>query len=775
MKKISNAIRMFRNIRNSVEYNIEPYQRVLQEINAFQFHSLSDNALRGISGELKDRAVSGASADSLLAESFALVREAASRVLGMRPFDTQMIAGVALHQGKIAEMQTGEGKTLAAVMPAYLNALTGGGVHILTFNDYLARRDAQWMGPVFQFLGLAAGYVNEGMSATERRQAYSADITYVTAKEAGFDYLRDFLCMEKENLVHRPFHYAIVDEADSILIDEARSPLVIAGAGEDDLEDPLRLSGILRSLKQGVDYDTDQYKSNAFFTDLGLGRLENILGCGNLYAPKNLRLLTRLNCALYAEALIKRDKDYIVKDNKIKLVDEFTGRVAANRRWPESLHAAVEAKEGLISKANGVIMGSIALQYFLGLYPRIAGMTGTAAMAANEFREFYGLEVLVVPPNRPCIREDRPDAIFLSKKSKQEALIAEIKRIHGTGQPILIGAGSVEESDLLAAELKNIGIFCRVLNAKNDEEEAKTIARAGEPGTITVSTNMAGRGVDIKLGGQSEQDQSRVAALGGLCVIGTNRHEGRRIDNQLRGRAGRQGDPGESKFIISLEDDLIKRYDIAKLIPSGKLPLKQHGPVKNPAVLQAVEKGQRIVEGYYSDIRRQLWKYSYLIEQQRRLIHRKRQDILLDKAPPELLAAKVPDRYRQMQAQVGKEALITLEKQISLYQINKCWAEYLEYISYEREGVHLVAIGRKDPLTEFHRIAIAAFDQMLANIDSEIVRTFENLAIGKEGIDMAEAGLKGPSATWTYLINDSPDQYSRLPSLIKAAIAKINF
>lgn len=772
MKKITEFVRAIRDFQAPVEYNLDFYQKVLQEINTVKFKSLSDDRLQEISAELKSRVRAGALSDSLLVESFALVREAAKRVLGIYPFDTQVIAGIALHKGKIVEMQTGEGKTLAAVMPAYLNALAGKGVHVLTFNDYLARRDAQWMGPIFEFLGLTTGYVNEGMSRTARQQAYSSDITYVTAKEAGFDYLRDFLCTEKEKLVHRTFNYAIVDEADSILIDEARVPLVIAGNVGDNEETPLHLARIVRGLKQGTDYDTDQYRSNVYFTDSGLLRIEKMLGCGNLYASKSLRLLARLNCALYAEVLIERDKDYIVKDNQVELIDEFTGRIAAKRRWPENLHAAVEAKEGLIATSRGTIMGSIALQYFLSLYPRISGMTGTASTAAVELRECYGMDVLVVPTNKPCIRKDHPNIIFTDKSAKQTALIEEIERVHATGQPILIGTGSVEESELLTTELKKTGILCRVLNAKNDEMEAKIIAKAGEVGAVTVSTNMAGRGIDIKLGGEFEQERERVVAVGGLYVIGTNQHESRRIDNQLRGRAGRQGDPGESRFFISLEDDLIKRYDIAKLIPVRKFPTKQETPINDPAVLRAVDRGQRIVEGYNSDMRRQLWKYSFLIEQQRRIIHNKRQDILLDKDPLDLLSAKAADRYCTLRDQIGEDVLKKFKKQITLYQINKCWADYLDYISYEREGIHLVAVGKKDPLTEFHRIAIEAFDEMMDNIDSEIVRTFETVEIGKDGIDTLKAGLKGPSATWTYLINDSPYQFSRLSNLIKAAIAR---
>jgi len=558
---------------------LTPYGKVLEQINTYQLESYSDCHLKEMSAEMKNRARNGVSPDELLVESYAIVREASRRMLGMRPYDVQVIAGIALHRCKVVEMQTGEGKTLAAIMPAYLNALTGEGVHVLTFNDYLAHRDAAWMGPVYEYLGLTVGYVKEGMSISQRQNAYCSDITYVTAKKAGFDYLRDFLCAEKNMLVQRPFHYAIVDEADSILIDEARIPLVIAGNVPENVEDAFRLYDIVKNLQPGDDYETDQYRSNIYLTDAGLSRVEKILGCGNLYDPENLELLTRLNCALYAEVLLEKDKDYIVKNGKVEIIDEFTGRIADKRHWPDNLQTAVEAKEGLALQTGGMVMGSIALQHFLSLYPRISGMTGTAVAAAGEFNEFYCMDVVVIPTNRPCIRRDHPDLVFTHSQAKQKALVSEVKRAHRTGQPVLIGTGSVEESERLASDLRKVGIEPRVLNAKNDEMEAIIIARAGEPGAVTVSTNMAGRGVDIKLGGEREQERDRVVALGGLYVIGTNRHESSRIDNQLRGRAGRQGDPGESRFFISLEDDMIVRYDIAKLIPARNFPQKREDPV----------------------------------------------------------------------------------------------------------------------------------------------------------------------------------------------------
>jgi preprotein translocase subunit SecA len=751
-----------------VEYNIEPYKKVLEDINKMDYSSFSDDKLKEMAKGLKSRVRYGSHEDLPLVEAYALTREVSRRVLGMYPFDVQVMAAVAMHRGKIVEMQTGEGKTLTAVMPAYLNALTGKGVHILTFNQYLAQRDAEWMGPVYRFMGLSVGFVKEGMSVTERQRAYTSDITYVTAKEAGFDYLRDFMCQEKENLLHREFNFAIVDEADSILIDEARIPLVIAGNVPGSEENPVHIAQLIRTLRDGSDYGIDQYANNVFLTDSGLAHVEEILGCGNLYDQKNLELLAKVNCALFAEVLLKRDRDYIVREGKIELVDEFTGRIAEKRHWPDNLHAAVEAKEGLMSDSKGMIMGSIALQYFLELYPKVSGMTGTAHTAATELKKFYGMEVVVIPTNRPCIRQDHPDEIFSRMEAKYNALIKEIKRVHGTGQPVLIGTSSVEESEHLAEDLKKAGIECRVLNAKNDEMEAHIIARAGEYGAVTVSTNMAGRGVDIKLGGEKEQDRDRVAALGGLYVVGTCYHESVRIDNQLKGRAGRQGDPGESRFFVSLEDDFIKKYDILKLLPAKAYMEGQEAPIEDPVIRRGIEKGRRIVEGYNSDLRRQLWKYSFIVEEQRRIIHNKRQDILKDKVQPGLLSRAAGERYASLFEGVGEEVLRKVEKVITLYYINKCWADYLDYISYVRESIHLVVMGRKNPLDEFHRSAIEAFDNMKEKLESEIVNKFNTAEITEKGMQVDKEGLKGPSSTWTYLVNDSPGQFSRLPLLIKS-------
>ncbi|KNF07619.1 accessory Sec system translocase SecA2, actinobacterial type [Gottschalkia purinilytica] len=770
--KLSKLIDFIRNLQNPMEYDLEPYKKVLEEINNIKLRNLSDYQLKELSIRLKKQARDGISHEKLLTESFALVRETSRRVLGMCPFDTQIMAGIALHRDKIVEMKTGEGKTLAATMPAYLNALTGKGVHILTFNDYLAGRDAECMGHIYEFLGLTVGHIKEDMDIYKKQNAYWSDITYVTTKESGFDYLRDFLCMEKEKLVHRPLHYAIIDEADSILIDETRSPLVIAGKVEEDVENQIYLSDIVRNLKPNDDYETDKYKRDVYLTDKGLSKVEDILGCDNLYHSKNLELLTKINCALHAEVLLKKDRDYIIRNEKIEIIDEFTGRVADKRHWPHNIQVAVEAKEGIVSESNGIIMGSIALQHYLSLYPRISGMTGTANTAAEELIEFYNKDVVVIHTSKPCIRKDHPNMIFANKLAKQKAIVSKIKRVHKTGQPILIGTGSVEESELLAHNLREEGINCQVLNAKNDEMEAKIIARAGEIGAVTVSTNMAGRGIDIKLGGEKELDRDKVCTLGGLYVIGTSLHESRRIYDQLKGRAGRQGDPGESRFFISLDDELIQKYDVSKLISHNYSP-KHDEVVEDPVIHQQLERGQRIIEGYNSDMRRQLWKYSFIIEQQRRIIHNKRQDILIDKVPLKILSIKAAERYDFFRSQVGEETLRKVEKQIILYCINKCWADYLDYISHIRETIHLVVIGGKNPLDEFRKIAIEAFDEMMNRIEHEIVNTFHDVEINEDGIKIDKARLKVPSSTWTYLIDDSPDQFSNLPLLVKTVTTTI--
>jgi preprotein translocase subunit SecA len=738
-----------------IEWDLSPYQKKLAQINRFDFEKTSDKDLKDRSIRLIEQARQGTPLDKLLVEAYALVRETARRTVGMRPFDVQVIAGIVMHQGKLAEMNTGEGKTLAAVLPAYLNALSGEGVHIHTFNDYLARRDSAWMGPIYEFLGLRVGCIQEGMSQNERKKAYNCDITYSTAKEAGFDYLRDHLCYNKEELVHRDFHFVIVDEADSILIDEARVPLVIAGSTEKPEADSGQLVQIAKSLRENVDFETDEGKRNIYLTPSGLKRIENIFEVKNLHAAENLDLLTRLNQALYAEYLLHRDIDYIVRKGKIEIVDEFTGRVVEDRHWPDGLQAAVEAKEKLRLGSGGSILGSITLQHFLELYPKISGMTATAKPAADELKQFYGLTVVIVPPNFPCIRIDHPDEIFTHKKAKTEALIQEIKRCHEAERPVLVGTASVEESEELAAELEKAGISCHVLNAKNDELEAQIIAQAGKPCAVTISTNMAGRGTDIKLGGDKEQERDKVVSLGGLYVIGTNRHESLRVDQQLRGRAGRQGDPGSSRFFTSLEDNLIQRYNIRNLLPKKYRSLKQYGPIDNPLVHKEIARGQRIIEGQNFEIRKTLWKYSILVEKHRGMIQRRRQEILGDGSNLGYLENAAPELYSELESLMEKKRMHNIEQQITLYAIDRCWTEHLAMIADIREGIHLTSVGGQSPIREFHKIVDQEFQQLEHKIDGMILQTFQSLPVTEEGVDLDEEGIRGPSSTWTYVITDN--------------------
>lgn len=728
-----------------------PYLAQLPEIHKCQetFQKSNDNALKQASLALKERAQKEPSlSNKIITEGFALVCEAARRTLQMNPFDVQIIGGLALHHGNLAEMQTGEGKTLVAVLPAYLNALTGKGVHILTFNDYLAQRDAQWMAPIYSLLGLTVASVTEKMFPPERQRAYNADVTYTTAREAGFDYLRDRLCHNPNDLVHRPFHYTIIDEADSILIDEARVPLVIAGNIDEEKINPNRIAEIIATLKADIHYETAENDRDIYFIETGLDTIEAALSCGALHTSDNLNLLTELNCALHAHSLIHRNINYIVRDQKIEIIDEFTGRVAQDRRWPDGLQAALEAKEGLPIQARGTVLGSITLQHFIQTYPKCAGMTATAQSAAEEFRDSYGLNVITIPPNRPCIRIDHPDIVFTHKEAKHQTLIEEITSVHKTGRPILVGTSSVEESDQLAADLQKTGITCNILNAKNDAQEAEIIAHAGKWSAITISTNMAGRGTDIKLGGPESIDRDKIIALGGLYVIGTNRHESLRIDNQLRGRAGRQGDPGSSCFFISLEDYLIKRFGIDNLIPPKHRPPKQNKALDNPIINREIDRAQRIAEGQNADIRKSLHHYAEIVEKQRQIVQQWRQDILLEKEPPPSFEEHAPKRLSQI---TDKNKRHNIEKKIALTVIDTYWREHLATITHIQDGIHLVSMIGQNPLESFHKAANEAFQQCQEDIDHEIVEQLTNIT--PDGIISGE-NLKTPASTWSYLVHD---------------------
>jgi preprotein translocase subunit SecA len=738
------------------DHALRRYQDKLEAVNALepQLRGASQTQLRGEAETLMGRARTGASLDDMLVDVFALVREVARREIGLRPFDVQVMGGLGLHEGKIVQMATGEGKTLAAVAPVALRALGGRGVHVLTFNDYLARRDAEWMGPIYRFLGLTVSFIQGGMGQGGRWKAYQADVTYLTAKEAGFDFLRDGLAFEVADLVQRPFHAAVVDEADSILIDEARSPLVIAGATALQQGQGTRVRTVVEQLDPGVHYAADEYGRNVYLTEEGVDRAEELLGGGDLYAPSNLQTLTELNLALHAEALMRRDVDYIVRHDRVEIVDDFTGRVVEDRHWPDGLQTAIEAKEGVRPSEQGCVLGSITLQHFLRQYPHLCGMTATAESAADELFEFYGLEVLVVPPNRLCIRRDHPDLVFTHREAKRRALLAEIEKVHRTGRPILVGTVSVEESEALATDLRAVGIGCSVLNAKRDDQEARIIAQAGALGAVTISTNMAGRGTDIRLGGSEGQGYEQVAALGGLYVIGTNRHESRRIDDQLRGRAGRQGDPGSSRFFVSLEDDLLVRYGIDDLIPKRWRPVAQLEPVDNLALHRAVARAQRMVEGQNFEIRHTLWRYSHFVEQQRRTVSKRRREVLSGMVSPSVLMERVPDARERARRLLGEEALQDLERRLILHAIDECWAEHLATVTDIRESIHLVELGGLSPLEEFQKGVAQSFIHAVSSIDARVVDRFASLKITSDGLDIEQMGLRGPSSTWTYLVHD---------------------
>ncbi len=742
---------------STVQFDVRRYAPAVAAIGALEreLTSLANEDILGRSRALRERARSGESLAALRTDLFALAREASRRVLGQRPYDEQVLAAVAMDDGAIVEMQTGEGKTLAAVMPAALAAFAGRGAHVLTFNDYLARRDAAWMGPVYHLLGLSVGCVQEGMATHARRDAYRADVTYVTAKEAGFDHLRDLLAMEPADLAHRPFHFALVDEADSLMIDEARVPLVIAGRFDDGESLAPRLAELMASLAPGVHFDTDEHGRDVELTDAGILQVEQALGCGSLHRGENLALLTAVNCALHARALLRRDVDYIVRNGRIEIVDEFTGRVVVDRHWPDGLQAALEAKEGLDRRGTGRVLGSITLQRFLRGYPRLCGMTGTACDAAAELHHAYGLEVIVIPTHRPMIRRDGADLVFSHAEAKTNAVIAEVRRAYAVGRPVLVGTSSVADSEILAERLRQAGIPCEVLNAKNDAREAAIVARAGAPGAVTISTNMAGRGTDIRLGGEREEEHDRVAEAGGLYVIGTSRHESRRVDQQLRGRAGRQGDPGESRFFVSLEDDLLVRYGIAELIPQGLRPSPSDAPLDNPVIRREIARAQRIVDGQNVEIRHTLARYAAVLEDQHRLLGDRRQAMLSGDDAPRLWQRE-PRLREALAMAAGERAVVEAERLVTLACIDAAWRDHLARCADVREGIHLVRLGGQDPLTVYTREAIETFERMDGAIDEAVLAALPRMRVVAGRVDLSAAGIKSPSATWTYLVNDDP-------------------
>ncbi len=668
-------------------------------------------------------------------ETYALAAEVAHRLLGMRMFDVQLLCGLTLNQGHIAEMETGEGKTLAAVPAVIWYALHGRGVHVLTANDYLAKRDASWMGGIYSFFGLSVAHISQDMSAEQRRAAYASDITYATANEIGFDFLRDGLAETPEQLVHRSFAFAVIDEADSALIDEARIPLVIAGGRPDDPAFAYAVDAVVRSLRRYVDYFPDEFARNVQLTDSGIGRVERTIGCGNLFDEQNLRVLTAVQDALHAHVLLRRDIDYVVKNGAAELVDEFKGRIAQNRRWPAGLQSAIEAKEGLALKTQGRILGSITVQSLVRLYERVCGMTGTAVTESEEFWKTYRLPVTVIPTNRPLIRQDLPDVVYADKASRNRAVIEEIRTVYTTGRPILIGTASVEDSELLSSRLHAVGIPHNVLNARNDEAEAAIIAQAGALHAVTISTNMAGRGTDILLGGSPPVSREAVVSLGGLYVLGTTRHEARRIDNQLRGRAGRQGDPGSSRFFLSHQDDLFVRFGIAQ----------------NPDI----DSVQRTAESQNFEIRQLLAKYDSLIEHHRRETYARRREVLLssDWSVEPLLPE---ERYNTLLEAVGVPALQAAGRRLVLTVIDDLWADYLANVTELRGGIHWVSWGGRDPLYEFLTGVEEIYSEMQARLEEDVSEAFATAVVRDGQIRFRDETQFERGATWTYLTTDQP-------------------
>lgn len=741
-----------------IETQLHAFEPLLAEIRAIEaeLSQRNDAELQLMAGLLKSEATRGKSLEEMLVVAYALVSETAFRTLGMRPYDVQIIAAIALHQGKVIEMHTGEGKTLTATLPAFLNALPGTGVHLLTFNDYLARRDAEWMGPVYRFLGLKVGWISEEMDANARREAYQNDLVYLTAKQGGFDYLRNSLIMEPEEEVLPKAQFALIDEVDSILIDEARIPLVIAGADPQSQGHGYpEIVGIIKELLPETHFEIDEYGLNIFLTDEGIQFVEERLGIPNLYEAAHEESLVKVNQCLQAEWLLKRDVDYIVRQGKIWLVDEFSGRIVEDRKWPHGLQAAMEAKENLIIQPGGKVLGKTTLQHFIGTYPKRAGMTGTAVAAATEFKELYGMSVTVIPPNRPNQRIDHPDVILPTKETKWRTLTWEILKVHQTGRPILVGTASIRESEALAARLTESEVSFALLNAKNDEAEAAIVADAGKWGAVTISTNMAGRGTDIQLGGKSADRRDEIVQLGGLYVIGTNRFESKRIDNQLRGRAGRQGDPGSSRFFISLKDDLLQKHGIYDLIPRRFRKQTELGTITHEVIRKEVERVQRIVESQNFEKRRTLWKYADFVEGHRKIIREKRQAWLFGEFESRWALIK-GERYHRWLKEFGPEVVRKAERLISLAIADKLWAEYLEDIDQIRQSIHLVVIGGRDPMMEFQERSVALFDVFLLNLDTQIDHRLSTVTLNAEGIDLAKEGLNRPGSTWTYLVSDNP-------------------
>lgn len=822
-------------IKNWLDDNareIKKLQRTVDEINKLEpkISALPESGLKGMTSVFRERLDRGETLDDILPEAFAVVREVSRRVLGMRHFDVQLMGGIVLHQGRIAEMRTGEGKTLVATLPVYLNALTGKGVHVVTVNDYLARRDSEWMGQIYTYLGLRVGLVVHGLDWDERRHAYSTDITYGTNNEFGFDYLRDNMAHRPDQLVQRELNYAIVDEVDSILVDEARTPLIISGQAEKSTELYYTFARIVPKLIRETDYNVDEKAHTATITESGVAKVEKMLGVENLYEDRNIELTHQLNQALKAHGLMKRDKDYVVKDGQVIIVDEFTGRLMFGRRYSDGLHQAIEAKEGVKIERESQTLATITFQNYFRMYNKLAGMTGTAVTEEQEFKKIYDLDVVVIPTNMPMIRADQPDVIYKTEQAKFRAVVDEITERHSRGQPVLVGTISIEKSEVLSGMLKRKGIPHQVLNAKFHDKEAEIVAQAGRLGAVTIATNMAGRGTDIVLGGnpeflarqelrkqghefetsgelagsvpapeedqevyqtllekyrqQSEEERRRVVEAGGLHIFGTERHESRRIDNQLRGRCGRQGDPGSTQFYSSLEDDLMRLFgsdNIAGIME--RLGIEEDVPIEHAMITKSIETAQRRVENRNFDIRKHVLQYDDVMNQQRELIYQQRRQVLTGEnlkenvlemieagverivnahapegvypeewdliglleyaeqyflpghglSPEDLegmgrkelqnfLAERSREAYDVREQELGEEAMREIERVVMLRIVDEKWMDHLDAMDQLREGIGLRAYGQKDPLIEYKFEGYEMFQNMIDSIQDDVVR-----------------------------------------------------
>lgn len=696
-----------------------------------------------------------ASAD--VPQFLAIAREAAERATGLRPFDVQLLGALRMLAGDVVEMATGEGKTLSGAIAAAGYALGGRNVHVVTINDYLARRDAEWMAPLIEAMGLTVGWITAESTAEERRAAYQCDVTYASVNEIGFDVLRDQLVTDVADLVSPNPDVALIDEADSVLVDEALVPLVLAGTTHRETP-KVEIVQLVGALTAGVDYDTDADSRNVHLTEAGATKIEAALGGIDLYSEEHVSTtLTEVNVALHAHVLLQRDVHYIVRDGAVQLINSSRGRIAQLQRWPDGLQAAVEAKEGIETTETGEVLDTITVQALINRYPTVCGMTGTALAAGEQLRQFYKLGVSPIPPNAPNIREDAPDRVYITAAAKTEAIIEHIIEVHATGQPILVGTHDVAESEELHERLIRRGVPAVVLNAKNDEEEAAVIAEAGKLGTVTVSTQMAGRGTDIRLGGSEETDHEKVAELGGLHVIGTGRHRTERLDNQLRGRAGRQGDPGSSVFFASWEDDVVTAH-----VEAAKLPTDadETGRITSPKAGSLLDHAQRVAEGRLLDVHANTWRYNQLIAQQRAIIVERRNTLLSTPAARTELQELSPERYAELTEKLGGEvAQDKLEKicrDIMLFHLDRGWADHLAYLSDIRESIHLRALGRQNPLDEFHRMAVDAFAHLAADAIEAAQQTFEtaNVLEEEQGLDLSK--LARPTSTWTYMVHDNP-------------------